>query len=150
MGPRGRCLPLLPGHLRSSDLRFSFLAPPPGALLSNRPIQLPLPPRRGREPWGTNIPSAHIKGHCPLAGWTWGRVPLLRVSPSSRHGLTQPACHITALYKRRNSLPSWASLRPGDQTTEGFPWLIRGKAQTRAKSPHSQEIRVSPSVFLQR
>ena len=72
-------------------------------------------------PGGSTFPLPTLKGTAPSQDGPGSGSRSFNDSESSCHGLTQPACHITALYKRRNSFPSWSSLQSGDQSTEGFP-----------------------------
>lgn len=72
-------------------------------------------------PGGSTFPLPTLKGTAPSQDGPGAGSRSFGDSESSCHGLTQPACHITALYKRRNSFPSWSSLQSGDQRTEGFP-----------------------------
>ena len=71
-------------------------------------------------PGGPTFPLPTLKGTAPSQDGPGAGSRSFGDSPSSCHGLTQPACHIITLYKRRNSSPSWSSLQPGDQRTEGF------------------------------
>lgn len=71
-------------------------------------------------PGGPTFPLPTLKGTAPSQDGPGAGSCSFGDSPSSCHGLTQPACHIITLYKRRNSSPSWSSLQPGDQRTEGF------------------------------
>ena len=72
-------------------------------------------------PGGSTFPLPMLKGTAPSQDGPGAGSRSFDDSESSCHGLTQPACHITALCERRNSFPSWSFLQSGDQSTEGFP-----------------------------
>lgn len=86
-------------------------------LLWSPPLQLPhstaSPPRLGREPWGTNIPSAHFKGTAPSQDGP-GAGPTPSGTVQARHGAcNQPA---TSLPCTRGEIPSPARLPYSHET----------------------------------